>query len=158
LVPSAPEQFGITEQAITLWKNQYPEFLASLNDGKTPFDANVAASMGQRALGYSYQAERVLALNGVAETVSWREHVPADVNAGFRWLYNRQPEKWRDRRNLNVEGALDVRLAAMTPDERAADAIALVARIQARLAAQRLIEGEASLGDEVSDAEEADEP
>jgi hypothetical protein len=67
-------------------------------------------------------------------------------------------ERWRDRRNINVEGALDVRLAAMTPDERAADAIALVARIQARLAAQRLIEGEASLGDEVSDAEEADEP
>jgi hypothetical protein len=49
---------------------------------------------------------------------------------------------------------VEQRLAAMTPDERAADAVALVQRIQARLAAVRLIEGEA---DNVTDAEETEE-
>jgi hypothetical protein len=37
---------------------------------------------------------------------------------------------------------MDQRLAAMTPDERAADAIELVARVRARLAAVRTIEHE----------------
>jgi len=40
-------------------------------------------------------------------------------------------------------GSVDVRLMQMTPDERAADAVALVQRIQARLAAARAIEYEA---------------
>ena len=44
---------------------------------------------------------------------------------------------------------MDQRLAAMTPDERAADAVALVQRIQARLAALRAIDA-----DNVTDAEE----
>jgi hypothetical protein len=95
--------------------------------------------------------------NPVPVYAPYVEHAFADVNAGFRWLYNRQPEKWRDRRNINVEGALEVRLAAMTPDERAADAVALVQRIQARLAAQRLLESNSD-ADNVTDAEEAEEP
>jgi hypothetical protein len=53
-----------------------------------------------------------------------------------------------------VEGTLEVRLAAMTPDERAADAVALVQRIQARLAAVRTVEYEADGDPGVSDAEE----
>jgi hypothetical protein len=85
----------------------------------------------------------------------YMEHVPADVRAGFQWLYNRQPEKWRDRRHIEHTGTIDQRLAAMTPDERAADAVALVQRIQARLAAARMIEGES---DNVTDAEDDDEP
>jgi Sodium Bile acid symporter family len=126
--------------------------------GKTPFDAEVAVSMGQRARGYEQPAVKIFMPSGADEPVyaPYLEHYPADVNAGFRWLYNRQPDKWRDRRNINVEGALDVRLAAMTPDERAADAVALVARIQARLAAVRLIEQASSDGDDVTDAEEAE--
>jgi hypothetical protein len=42
----------------------------------------------------------------------------------------------------------------MTPDERAADAIALVQRIQARLAAARTFDYEADDDPGVSDAEE----
>ena len=49
---------------------------------------------------------------------------------------------------------MEQRLAAMTPDERAADAIALVQRIQARLAAARTIDYEADDDPGVSDAEE----
>jgi hypothetical protein len=48
-----------------------------------------------------------------------------------------------------VGGTLDVRLAAMTPDERAADAVALVQRMQAALVASRAIDA-----DNVTDAEE----
>ena len=70
------------------------------------------------------------------------EHYPPDTPAASLWLRNRQPAKWRDRQEVNHTGTLDQRLAAMTPDERAADAIALVERIRARLAAARTIEYE----------------
>jgi len=46
-------------------------------------------------------------------------------------------------------GTVDVRLMQMTPDERAADAVAPVQRIQARLAGARAIDA-----DNVTDAEE----
>jgi hypothetical protein len=52
-----------------------------------------------------------------------------------------------------VGGTVDVRMAAMTPDERAADAVALVERVRARLAALRTIEYESD-PDNVTDAEE----
>jgi hypothetical protein len=78
------------------------------------------------------------------------------VGAQKNWLFNRQRGRWQERQSVDVGGTLDVRLAAMTPDERAADAVALVQRIQASLAASRLIEGEASSDDNVTDAEETE--
>jgi hypothetical protein len=65
----------------------------------------------------------------------YTEHYPPETQAASLWLRNRQPAKWRDRQEVNHTGTMDQRLAAMTPDERAADAIELVARIRARLAA-----------------------
>jgi hypothetical protein len=107
-------------------------------------------SMGQRARGYQYETVKIFMPQGSQDEdgnpkpvyAPYMEHVPADVNAGFRWLYNRQPEKWRDRRNVDQTGSIDVRLAVMTPEERARDAIELVERVRARLAAHRTIEQE----------------
>jgi hypothetical protein len=81
---------------------------------------------------------------GASEPVyaPYTQHYPPDTNAALRWLMNRQPERWRDRRHVEHGGSLDHRMAAMTPDERAADAVALVERIRARLAAVRQIEHE----------------
>ena len=84
----------------------------------------------------------------------YTEHYPPDTQAASLWLRNRQPAKWRDRQEVNHTGTMEQRLAAMTPDERAADAIALVQRIQARLAAARTIDYEADDDPGVSDAEE----
>ena len=52
----------------------------------------------------------------------------------------RQPPKWRDRQEVNHTGTIEERLAAMTPEEQARDAIELVERVRARLAAFRTIE------------------
>jgi hypothetical protein len=53
------------------------------------------------------------------------------------WLTNRQPGRWRERREVEVTGTLEHRLAQMTPQERRAR----VLELQARAAA--VIEGEA---------------
>jgi hypothetical protein len=64
------------------------------------------------------------------------------AQAASLWLRNRQPAKWRDRQQVDMTGSMEHRIAAMTPDERAADAVALVERVRARLAALRTIEHE----------------
>jgi hypothetical protein len=64
----------------------------------------------------------------------YTEHFPPDVNAAFLWLQNWQPNKWRDREEIEHGGTIEQRIMAMTPGERMADAIALVERVRARLA------------------------
>jgi hypothetical protein len=66
-------------------------------------------------------------------------------------LQNRQPAKWRDRQQVDLGGTIEHRLAAMTPEERAADARAFSDRVRQALiearraqAEQRTIEGEAT--------------
>jgi hypothetical protein len=127
------------------WKISYPEFRESITRGKIEADAHVAEALYRRACGYSHPAVKIFMPAGASAPVyaHYTEHYPPDANAALRWLMNRQPERWRDRRNMEHTGSVDVRLMQMTPDERAADAVALVQRIQARLAAARAIEYEA---------------
>jgi hypothetical protein len=57
---------------------------------------------------------------------------------------NRQPKLWRDKREVDHGGSIEHRLSQMTPEERAADAEALAARVRAVLRdhAARTIEHE----------------
>jgi hypothetical protein len=111
----------------------------------------MAASFYKRGLGYEQPAVKIFMPAGADAPVyaPYMEHYPGDVGAQKSWLFNRQRGRWQERQSVDVGGTLDVRLAAMTPDERAADAVALVQRIQARLAASRAIDA-----DNVTDAEE----
>src|SRR6266700_1385134 len=66
--------------------------------------------------------------------VPYQEHLPPDVGAAKLWLSRRQPERWKERQEVDVSGTLEHRLNQMTPDERAADAVELMARVKRRLA------------------------
>jgi len=99
--------------------------------------------MGKRALGYEQPAVKIFAPQipgGDPIYADYMEHYPADVNAGFRWLYNRQPERWRDRKQVEHMGSLEHRISLMTPEER----LARLKELQAKAAL--MIEGEASEG------------
>jgi hypothetical protein len=58
---------------------------------------------------------------------------PPDTNAALAWLSRRQPEKWKDRQEVNVTGTIAHRLAQMTPEERGAFARDLAAQAHRRL-------------------------
>jgi hypothetical protein len=70
--------------------------------------------------------------------VPHQEHLPPDVGAAKLWLSRRQPERWRERQQVDVTGTVAHRIAQMTPDERARDALELAERIKRRLAEYRL--------------------
>ena len=80
--------------------------------------------------------------NGVvrAPTV---EHYAPDTPAALAWLSRRQPELWRERKELDISGTLEHRLSQMTPEERARDAVELAERVRVVLRqAARTIEHE----------------
>lgn len=88
------ERIGINPATLYDWKKKYPEISNALKKGKQVID---------------YQVENALlnnALNG-------------DTTAQIFWLKNRRPDKWRDKRDVEHSGGLNVQnqYESMTEEE-----------------------------------------
>jgi hypothetical protein len=89
--------FGVSDATIDNWKAQHPDFLGSLKAGKEEADARVERSLYSRAVGYSFNSEKIFCnKDGEVTRVPIVEHVPPDVTAQIFWLKNRDPARWRD--------------------------------------------------------------
>lgn len=104
------EKLGISEATITNWKNDYPEFLASLKRGKAEPDENVEKSLYQRAIGYDHKAVKIfMPANAEAPVYAdYTEHWPPDVTAQIFWLKNRRPERWREKQDVELSGSVQI--------------------------------------------------
>lgn len=91
--------FEVDEATLNRWKHSYPELCASLKTGKEAADARVKQSLYRRAVGYTFDSEKVFQFQGVIVRAPVVEHVPPDTTAGIFWLKNRDPENWRDKRD-----------------------------------------------------------
>ncbi|PTW53589.1 hypothetical protein C8N35_11644 [Breoghania corrubedonensis] len=89
------QAFGVTQRTIYLWKVRFPEFREALNSGKKLADDRVKESLYKRATGYSYDAEKVVVVDGSLVRLYVTEHVPPDTKAATVWLFNRDPDHWR---------------------------------------------------------------
>ena len=108
------DQLHIAEQTLNNWKLRHSEFLESIKKGKEQIDVLVQGSLLQRALGYEHEEihrERVTVKSDSGEPTSRmvvvkkiKKHVHPEVVAQIFWLKNRQPEKWRDRKALEITG------------------------------------------------------
>ncbi len=92
--------FGVSETTINNWKNEHPKFLESIKEGKELADSNVAKSLYERANGYSHPDVHVSNYQGDVTLTELTKHYPPDTTAGIFWLKNRQPGKWRDRKEV----------------------------------------------------------
>lgn len=70
---------GITPSTLYEWKKKYPEISESLKKGKEVADIEVENALHELA-------------------------VSGNVTAIIFWLKNRLPEKWRDKRDVNLGG------------------------------------------------------
>lgn len=110
--------FGVSKQTLNKWKKDYPEFLDSLKKGKDIADSNVASKLYNRAIGYDFEETHTISKNGqVVGEKHIKKHQPADTTAAIFWLKNRQPEKWRDRKELQIANKLGDDLESMTDEE-----------------------------------------
>lgn len=117
------EFFGVAERTIHRWKIEHPEFGEALVTGKAPADRRVEHSLYRRATGYTFDSEKVFHHDGKIVRVPIVEHVPPDTTAGIFWMKNRDPENWRDRRDVSVSG----NLSNMSETEIAVRAASLLA-------------------------------
>lgn len=71
-------KMGIAPGTLYEWKNRFPEMAEALKKGKEVVDIQVENALLKKALS-------------------------GDVTAIIFWLKNRQPSKWRDKQNVDVD-------------------------------------------------------
>lgn len=117
--------FGISEQTVNSWKKRYPEFLESIKKGKQIADSNVASKLYNRAIGYDFEEKHYEIRKpenkdgqvSFIETKRIKKHMPADTTAAIFWLKNRQPDKWRDRKEVDATVNLGDELEGLTDEQ-----------------------------------------
>jgi hypothetical protein len=108
--------FGVHTATIYRWKNTHAEFCEAVKVGKESADDRVERSLYNRAVGYSFETEKLWQFQGQVIRAQSVEHVPPDPGAAFNWLKNRRGAEWRDKQivtgedgPLIPEGSGDVR-------------------------------------------------
>ncbi|MGL4351034.1 MAG: hypothetical protein ACRCT2_10805, partial [Plesiomonas shigelloides] len=91
------ELIGVSEQTLYNWQHDHPEFGLAIQVGRQAANANVAARLYQRAMGYSYESEEIKVVEGEIVRVPVVKHVPPCPNSMKFFLINREPELWKER-------------------------------------------------------------
>ncbi len=89
--------FEVDTRTIYRWKNTHPDFCQAVVVGKEKADDRVERALYNRAVGYSFETEKVFQYQGDVIRADTVEHVPPDPGAAMNWLKNRRPGEWRDK-------------------------------------------------------------
>ncbi len=90
------QALDINRVTLWRWKQEYPEFCNAIKIGSEPANNRVEASLYQRAIGYSHEAEKIFINDGEIVRAEYIQHYPPDTAAAFIWLKNRCPDRWRN--------------------------------------------------------------
>lgn len=110
------EFFGKSESTIANWKNEHPEFLEAIKRGKLIADMNVNDSLYKRGTFHEYTEQQAIKVREVVygdngkklkeiervELVEVKRVLAPCTTAMIFWHKNRQPEHWRDKREIEV--------------------------------------------------------
>jgi orotate phosphoribosyltransferase-like protein len=98
--------FGVSHETIRQWMIRHEEFAQAMRAGDEDAAVNVERSLYERAIGYSYEATKVVSMPDGPVQVKYLEHMPPDVSAATKWLHNRSPGRWRpDSAKVELTGA-----------------------------------------------------
>lgn len=126
--------FEVTVKTIGEWKVQYPEFREAILAGREEADANVVNAMYESALGFEHDEEKIMQHEGSVIRADTRKKYPPNIAAATLWLLNRQKQRWRDQRRVEVSGSLTLDMKELTDEE-------LLVRVHERQARFRAITG-----------------
>lgn len=132
--------FGKAESCINAWKLAHPEFAAAIRRGKVISDLEVNTSLYRRANWHEYTEQQAIKVKEVeyvdgkrareierVELVEVKRVLPPCTTAMIFWHKNRQPEHWRDKREVEHSGVITHEQAlaqlesAIDGDDRARD-------------------------------------
>lgn len=102
------DELGVNRATVFRWKEKHPEFCDAINEGRETTDALVENALFRKALGGTYTETRMIGTptgnGGVAPSKVEKitREVAPDTAAAIFWLKNRQPDKWRDKREVET--------------------------------------------------------
>ena len=102
------EFFKVETRTIYRWKHSHVEFCQAVMCGKDAADERVVRALYNRAVGYTFESEKVFQHQGEIIRAPTLEHVAPDPSAAMNWLKNRQPDKWRDKQDVEHSGNVSV--------------------------------------------------
>ena len=112
------KNIGISRSTLSEWKNRFSDISDALKKGKEIVDIHVENSLLKRALGYEYTEVTKEVVNGQMVAVKQvTKHIMPDTTAQIFWLKNRNPEKWRDSRQLRAEASVRSPFTDLTTEE-----------------------------------------
>lgn len=103
--------FDVSIRTVERWRVQHEEFCRAAKNGKDEADNRVERSLYQRAVGYTFESEKIFQNKGEVVRAPCLEHVPPDVTAAIFWLKNRRKDEWRDRTEHNVNQTVTINVA-----------------------------------------------
>jgi transcriptional regulator with XRE-family HTH domain len=117
--------FGVSNAAITQWKDQYPPFLKAINQGYYDFNSGeIVKALATRAKGFTIDEEKLFCSEGSVIRARTKKYYPPDTSAIMYWLNNRRKDEWAYNSKLEVSGKLQT-------EETGAAAMALAELLKA---------------------------
>ena len=109
------KKLGISVQTLNTYKKEHIELVESLKKGKEVIDYEVEQKLLKRAMGYDYEEvtkEPVYNTETKETTLEVTKrvtkHYVPDTTAQIFWLKNRKPKEWRDKRDIEMSGEMNV--------------------------------------------------
>lgn len=103
------EKIGIRRPTLYDWKKKYSDISDALKRGKEVVDRQVENALLKRALGYEFkEITQKLTEDGMRVTKVITKQQAPDTTAQIFWLKNRKPEEWRDKKETEITGSLNV--------------------------------------------------
>lgn len=107
---------GISSTTYYRWLNEYEQIREAIKKGKAPVDQEVENALLKRAKGYDYIetvtdyyfSETEKDEDGNPKKIiknirMTKKHMAPDVGAAAFWLKNRRPDRWREKREEQIQ-------------------------------------------------------
>ncbi|WP_426428650.1 helix-turn-helix domain-containing protein [Staphylococcus equorum] len=94
---------GIHRATLNKWQKKSNNIDDALKRGKEVVDREVENSLHKNAVGFHYIEQQV---TDTGEIVNLKKYSKPNTTAQIFWLKNRKPEQWRDKQNIEHDGAI----------------------------------------------------
>lgn len=138
------KHFEVSLATINNWKKKHLAFRLAIKEGKFVADSKVAASLFQRAIGYSMVETDVRVIDKKVVLTEVVKNFPPDTLACMFILQNRNKELWRNKQEFEHSGS--IKTSDLSDEQLAAKAERLKEEVARMAAVSTALPGE-SMGD-----------